>query len=314
MPRPLSDSWQYFELLSPDNGRNRKARCTFCGHEQAAGITRLHQHLLYRCSKISADIRDQLRQKQEDRSKTESVSSIRSTDMLQQRHLQQQPPQQVDYHFDPTLQNTLNHHNSYYETSGTASNSSSNHTMSPTHTHFSTSAPPYPLVTTNTHHSDSHPTAAFQPASSSTATNSTTNSLGGGGMTTPPTASLPSTTQHADTTNRSQAMLDWQLARALFSANIPFESIENPMMVEFFKRLQPNYVVPKGKRLLQYLLKEQHWDLIRWDNENTTNSAALRLSSSAPSGVRGASHSMMNHNNTNRLLSSLHSPDLEGNL
>ncbi|KAI7904793.1 uncharacterized protein BX663DRAFT_503548 [Cokeromyces recurvatus] len=108
--------------------------------------------------------------------------------------------------------------------------------------------------------------------------------------------------------NRSQAMLDWQLARALFSANIPFESIEHPLMIDFFKRLQPNYVVPKGKRLLQYLLKEQHWDLIQWDD----NRQQQRLSP----GRMINNTTTTTTTTTNRLLSSLHSPttDLDGSL
>ncbi|KAL9544492.1 hypothetical protein MBANPS3_007593 [Mucor bainieri] len=224
MPRPLSDSWQYFELLSPDNGRSRKAKCSFCGHEQAAGITRLHQHLLYRCSRISSEIRDQLRQKQDDRGHDTPVPP--RNDLLHS-----QPSSTVNYHFDPTLQNTLD---------------------------------PSPTSALNTH--SNYFDAALSPTTSTTF--STANPLSFAPNTDGLNQQQPQQQQHQhqhpqQQPDRSQAMLDWHLARALFSANIPFDKIENSHMIEFFKRLQPNYVVPKARRLQQFLLKEQHWDLIQ---------------------------------------------------
>ncbi|KAI8891145.1 hypothetical protein K501DRAFT_327811, partial [Backusella circina FSU 941] len=201
MPRPLSDSWQYFTLLDSDSGKSKKARCTFCGLEKAASITRLHQHLLFRCARIDPDIRGQLRQKEQEED-------------IQQEELKRQPQQ-----IEPKQ---------YYQQQGS------------------------------------------------------------------PTSSTVRTDVLPD-----QAMLDWHLARALFSSNIPFESIEDPHMIEFFRQLQPNYTVPDSRRLKQYLLKEQHWDLINRYHEPP--------------------HSIMEHHN-NRINASSSSTtrmspeELEGNL
>lgn len=304
MPRPLSDSWQYFELLSPDNGRSRKARCSFCGHEQAAGITRLHQHLLYRCSRISSEIRDQLRQKQDDRGHDTSVPG-------RSELLQSQPSSNVNYQFDPTLQNTL------HSSPASALNTYSNYfdaALSPTtSTTFSAANPLSFTSTADNLNQQQHHTQHPQQRS-----------------------------QQQQQPDRSQAMLDWHLARALFSANIPFDKIENPHIIEFFKRLQPKYAVPKARRLQQFLLKEQHWDLIK-DNElqtaqqmpsppTPTSSPATSQQHQSilqqrqnnvgrlglPPDGNTASIDNNNSNNTairNRLLSSIHPPtELEGSL
>ncbi|KAI8077185.1 hypothetical protein BDF21DRAFT_422274 [Thamnidium elegans] len=116
-------------------------------------------------------------------------------------------------------------------------------------------------------------------------------------------------------------MLDCQLARALFSAKIPFESIEDPHFIDFLKRLQPNYTVPKKRRLQQFLLKEQHWDLIPWDNEADLLLSRTNHQPSPPPLMQQQQQQrrMLNTNNSsalsNRLLSSIHPPaDLEGSL
>lgn len=301
----LSDSWQYFELLSPDNGRSRKARCTFCGHEQAAGITRLHQHLLYRCSRITSDIREELRQKHGDR---ERESPPKTNDLLSHHHIQQQQhPDSVNYHFNSsTLQNTLSNNNS--NNNNSSSSQQTNH-HSPTN-NMNPHATTYYETTTLSPTTVSTNFTATNPIAF-TSTHSTTN-------TTPSNSSL----------GQQQSMLDCQLARAFFSANIPFESIENPHMINFLKRLQPNYIVPKGRRLKQFILKEQHWDLIPWDNEHElmlTRQHTQQQSPPTPMLPQQQQRRMMlsdannNSNDTtnlnNRLLSSLHPPtDLEGSL
>ncbi|KAI8987314.1 hypothetical protein BDF20DRAFT_849393 [Mycotypha africana] len=290
MPRPLSDSWQYFELLPPDNGRSRKARCTFCGHEQAAGITRLHQHLLYRCSRIPADIRDQLRQKQEDRNRDASPphnshnnnnngrNDISLPSRQENRHVQFQPSQTVQYHFDPTLQNTLSSSN----TSAIIANSSSNSNSSKNHHHLSTNSADHTTATTSiSPYYEAALTGTPATASQNNNFSTTTTSFAFSPSPATPQQALEqprilqqqhsvlssSSTSQAQTPQdeNSQALLDWHLARALFSANIPFEAVENPYVIDFLRHLQPNYVVPRGKRLKQYLLKEQHWDLISWE-------------------------------------------------
>ncbi|KAI8644829.1 hypothetical protein BD408DRAFT_412585 [Parasitella parasitica] len=214
MPRPLSDSWQYFELLSSENGRKKKAKCSFCGHEQAAGITRLHHHLLYRCSMISPEMRDQLRQKQDDRNGM----------------LLPQPLTPANCHADSTMQNILNP-------------SPASSILNPHSNYFDAALSP----TTSSGFSGPNPIAFTPSIDNSNQRNQ---------------QQRQDHSQEQQQIERSQAMLDWHLARALFSANISYEKIENPHVIEFLKRLQPNYVIPKAKRLQQFLLKEQHWDLI----------------------------------------------------
>ncbi|KAK4512485.1 uncharacterized protein ATC70_003186 [Mucor velutinosus] len=306
MPRPLSDSWQYFELLSPDNGRSKKARCSFCGHEQAAGITRLHQHLLYRCSRISSEIRNQLRQKQDDRGHDTPVPH--RNDLLHS-----QPSSTVNYQFDPTLQNILN------SSPTSALNTHSNY--------FDAALSP----TTSTAFSTANP-LSFAPNTDSINQQQQQQYHH--------TQQQPSQQQRQP--DRSQAMLDWHLARALFSANIPFDKIENPHIIEFFKRLQPNYVLPKARRLQQFLLKEQHWDLIQGSESNAaqqmpsppTPTSSLHATSQQhvlqqrqnnvgrlglpPDGNTVSINNNNISNNTalgSRLLASIHPPaELEGSL
>lgn len=300
MPRPLSDSWQYFELLAPDNGRSRKARCTFCGHEQAAGITRLHQHLLYRCSRITSDIREELRQKHGDR---ERESPPKTNDLLSHHQLSSQHSDSVNYHFNSsTLQNTLSNNPSQQQNNNNnnTTHQSPTNNMNPHSTYYETTLSP---TTVSTNFTTANPIAFT----------SNSNTLG---------------QQQQQQHDRSQSMLDCQLARAFFAANIPFESIENPHMINFLKRLQPNYIVPKGRRLKQFILKEQHWDLIPWDNEpeltmlsRTQHSPPPMLQQQQQQQQRRMMLSADANNNSNndplnnRLLSSLHPPtDLEGSL
>ncbi|CEP10778.1 hypothetical protein [Parasitella parasitica] len=284
MPRPLSDSWQYFELVSPDNGRNKKAKCSFCGHAQAAGITRLHQHLLYRCSRISSEIRDQLRQKQDER-ESETLPLQKRNDILPL-----QTSSTANYQFDPALQNNLdpspttalNPHSNYFDA-----------TLSPmTPTSFST---PIPLAFT-----------------------SNIDNL-----------NQKKQQQQQQQLDGSQAMLDWHLARALFSANIPYDKIEDPHIIEFFKRLQPSYVVPKAKRLQQFLLKEQHWDLIPCNESDTTHQIPSPLTPNTSQQhamlrqpqtnehmeLSACSHTVPTNTGSNAMSDRLFSPaDLEKNL
>ncbi|ORY91001.1 hypothetical protein BCR43DRAFT_498337 [Syncephalastrum racemosum] len=79
-----------------------------------------------------------------------------------------------------------------------------------------------------------------------------------------PLAPAPTTTTNTVNTvsQRTQSMLDWHLARALFSSNTSLKAVEDPHMAEFLRLMRPGYVVPRAHRLQQYLLKEQHWDLI----------------------------------------------------
>lgn len=306
MPRPLSDSWQYFELLAPDNGRSRKARCSFCGHEQAAGITRLHQHLLYRCSRITPDIREELRQKHGDRGRD---SPPKGSELLSHSHHSLPHTDSVNYHFDSALQNTLNSNNN------NSTNNNANHqsptNMNPHSTYYEAALSP----TASTNFSTANPIAF--PSS-----NPPSNSLGH-----QPPHHQHHQQQQQQQQERSQSMLDCQLARAFFAANIPFESIENPHMIDFLKRLQPNYIVPKGRRLKQYILKEQHWDLIPWEND--PDLILNRQAHSPPPPMlqqqqqqqrrmmltTDGSNGNADSNLSNRLLSSLHPPaDLEGSL
>ncbi|RUS31395.1 hypothetical protein BC938DRAFT_477901 [Jimgerdemannia flammicorona] len=62
MPRPTSDIWQYFSTV-PSDTKVKKAKCSFCGHEQSSGVTRLAQHLIDKCQAIPHNLRDELRNK-----------------------------------------------------------------------------------------------------------------------------------------------------------------------------------------------------------------------------------------------------------
>ncbi|KAJ2957914.1 hypothetical protein NQZ79_g6406 [Umbelopsis isabellina] len=78
--------------------------------------------------------------------------------------------------------------------------------------------------------------------------------------------------------NITKNSLDWQLARALFSADISLKVIENPHIIQFLKRLNPNYQVPDRRQLQQVLLKREHWDLLadrRVDTSNANDAASV---------------------------------------
>ncbi|KAI9496195.1 hypothetical protein BDB00DRAFT_785642 [Zychaea mexicana] len=72
----------------------------------------------------------------------------------------------------------------------------------------------------------------------------------------------------------SQRMLDYNLARALFSASIPFNVVNNQEFATFLKRMRPGYAVPKPHVLQQYLLKEEHYDLIPQDQQQHSSSVS----------------------------------------
>jgi hypothetical protein len=167
MPRPLSDSWQYFQVSGPvNNSKSKKAKCTFCGHEQSAAITRLQQHLLNRCSGMPVETRQELKQKDENSREREVPT----------RH-------PLNYDFNPPLHN--------------------NGLQSPSNNAISQRA------------ADAYYQAAQIPSRS-----------------TPIPVNFQATLRPQS--DRPQAMLDRQLARALFSANIHFETIENLHIIEFF--------------------------------------------------------------------------------
>jgi hypothetical protein len=247
MPRPLSDSWQYFQVLTPVNdGRSKKTKCTFCGHEQTASITRLHQHLLNRCSRIPGEIRQELRRKDENNREPPVPT----------RH-------SFNYEFNPPL-HTLQ--------SPPGNDAIPQHTSISTSTYYQAEQIPPRSTPIPTH---------FQPTSQ-------------------------------PQSDRSQTMLDWQLARALFSANIPFEAIENLHLIEFFGHLQPGYKLPQVKRLKQLLLKEEHWDIIQQcENQPISNTYPSSSTTQQPQ----QHHLVTLSSDSSRAVSSFNPPtDLEGNL
>ncbi|OZJ05987.1 hypothetical protein BZG36_01236 [Bifiguratus adelaidae] len=61
MPRPTSDIWAFYTVI-PSHTKVPKTRCTFCGHEQAAGVTRLAMHLLDKCPHAPEDVKEEVRQ------------------------------------------------------------------------------------------------------------------------------------------------------------------------------------------------------------------------------------------------------------
>ncbi|KAF7730131.1 hypothetical protein EC973_002739 [Apophysomyces ossiformis] len=100
-----------------------------------------------------------------------------------------------------------------------------------------------------------------------------------------------------------QAFLDWHLARAMFAADIPFDAIEHPLFIDFLKRLQPEYVPPKKSRLQQFLLKEQHWDLIKWGNTDSTSNPPAPQHQRHHSSSPGRSDQLSQRNQDNYSLS-----------
>jgi hypothetical protein len=101
------------------------------------------------------------------------------------------------------------------------------------------------------------------------ATSSTVPTTRAVNMSTPPAGKIDSSMKNS---------LDWQLARALFSADISLKVIENPLIVQFLKRLNPNYQVPDRRQLQRVLLKREHWDLLadrRVDPGNANDAASI---------------------------------------
>lgn len=201
MPRPQSEIWQYFEISENEGGR-RKAECKYCGHQQVSGVTRLHQHLLRKCTAIPENIRAELLQKEEARANIPNTAMAAAA-----RYSRQSPRPPPSY-----AATTSNGHLAYSATISTL--------------HGLSSTPPRdtPIMYTTNENGDD--LDAPQP--------------------------------------RTQSVLDYHLARALFSADIPMKVVENPYMADFLRRMRPGYVVPSAQTLHQYLLKEQHWDLIAW--------------------------------------------------
>lgn len=213
MPRPQSDTWRYFTIIEGPDGKGRKASCSYCGHQQACGVTRLHQHLLKKCPNIPPSLRAELRQREESRARSS-------------------PPQQQANH---------------------DSNNNEKYPAMDIDRALSTLAA-HGISTSRQQQQQQETTT--QPIDSNSTSSSTT------------TSSIMASGQQQQ--QQEQAMLDWLLARALFSANIPFNAVEDQHMISFLKRMRPGYVVPKAYKLQQHLLKEQHWDLIECDKSDPT--------------------------------------------
>lgn len=217
MPRPQSDTWRYFTIIEGPDGKGRKASCSYCGHQQACGVTRLHQHLLKKCPNIPPSLRAELRQREEARARSS-------------------PPQQQQNHHDS------NNNNEKYPAMDI------DRALSTLAAHgISTSA------RQQQQQQETTATQSIDNYSSTSSSSGTTSSLMASGQ---------------QQQQQEQAMLDWLLARALFSANIPFSAVEDQHMISFLKRMRPGYVIPKAYKLQQHLLKEQHWDLIECDKSD----------------------------------------------
>ncbi|RUS14637.1 hypothetical protein BC937DRAFT_93520 [Endogone sp. FLAS-F59071] len=213
MPRPTSDIWQYFTTV-PSETKVKKAKCSFCGHEQSSGVTRLAQHLIEKCQAIPHNLRDELRTKADVKGKPVPGSSSAPYQVHDATGIE-----------DPfaMLASSTHHHVLSSVPSSTL------------HHHFAGQAPtPQPAPQQR---------FAVQPSSASQAMSA---------------LSAPLDPQ-------DQATMDWHLARAFYAAEIPFSAIEHPHFVDFFKRLRPGYVVPRKRRLQQFLLKTEHWDLLEFE-------------------------------------------------
>lgn len=218
MPRPTSDIWQYFSTV-PSDTKVKKAKCSFCGHEQSSGVTRLAQHLIDKCQAIPHNLRDDLRAKQDVKGKGPAASVG--------------APYQVH--------DTGGIEDAFAMLAGPPHHGLSSVPSSTLHQHFAgpaapaAAAPPQP---TQQQHRFSVPAPA--------------------GNTSLPGISAPLDPQ-------DQATMDWHLARAFYAAEIPFSAVENPHFVDFFKRLRPGYVIPRKRRLQQFLLKTEHWDILEYE-------------------------------------------------
>lgn len=262
MPRPQSDIWQYFTVHEGPEGQGRKARCSFCGHQQACGITRLHQHLLRKCPRIPIDLRNNLQQREDARGRV----VVSAATMANLTAVQRQALERSDRSASATAAAAAAaaaHDIGYSMEIDRALSTLAAHGISPLQPTPYDALPASNLLQQQQARSPFRfdapsPTLQYAPANSNSAILATTTAAPPGSMTT------NTSSQQA----RTQSMLDWHLARALFSANIPFTVVDNPHMAEFLRRMRPGYVVPRPQRLQQYLLKEQHWDLIPMNDDN----------------------------------------------
>jgi hypothetical protein len=110
------------------------------------------------------------------------------------------------------------------------------------------------------------PFVTYEPGSSAAALDDALQSLARASYNLP-TTQVPASASRVVATPSNmdvshQATLNWSLARALFSADVPFKAIENPHFVQFLNRLNPNYKPPTQRQLQQLLLKREHWDIL----------------------------------------------------
>ncbi|KAI8149756.1 hypothetical protein BJV82DRAFT_663036 [Fennellomyces sp. T-0311] len=231
MPRPQSSIWQYFTIVEAPDGKGRKSRCNYCNHQQACGVTRLHQHLLRKCTKIPVALKEELLQKEAARGRASLPAPSSAHPRL--ARLPGAPLQQQQGYDQAEIERAL----STLATHGIPTNftTNSNSTIRPSTSRYDTISSP------------------SSPSPQYSNNNSNSNSL-------------------ASSDPMSQRMLDYNLARALFSASIPFTVVNNPEFATFLKRMRPGYIVPKTQVLQQYLLKEEHFDLIQPDQPSSSSS------------------------------------------
>ena len=55
---------------------------------------------------------------------------------------------------------------------------------------------------------------------------------------------------------KEQETLEFLLAQALFSAEVPFAFVENPLIIQFFNYLRPSFKLPNRKKIANELLDE----------------------------------------------------------
>ncbi|KAI9271851.1 hypothetical protein BDA99DRAFT_501166 [Phascolomyces articulosus] len=319
MPRPQSSIWQYFTIVDAPDGKGRKAKCNYCNHQQACGVTRLHQHLIRKCTKIPETLHEDLLQKEAARGKSLTLQATQRSAMTQevlqllQQRQQQQAQQQntheqqqassssssyqtieIDRALSTIASNSLATANSaalraaaavttiqQQQSSSTTSSSLSsgnNNNMNNRYENLSSPSSPSPHSYSNPHHHHYHHHPTSNSHHSSSNSNGTTDTPG----------------NLASSDPMSQRMLDYNLARALFSANIPFNVVDNQEFATFLKRMRPGYAVPKSHVLQQYLLKEEHYDLIPQEPQNQQNSLAQSFDSGISNGMGPRSPSSSN--------------------
>ncbi|CAB5095217.1 unnamed protein product [Rhizophagus irregularis] len=79
--------------------------------------------------------------------------------------------------------------------------------------------------------------------------------------------------------------LEFQLAQALFSAGVPFAFVENPLVIQFFKCLQPSFKLPNRRKLAGDLLNDVYDEVKLQTDEQISKAKTLCMVSDGWSNI-----------------------------